>query len=189
MMAHYRPAFIVTGPVTTGAIIVTKNRQTKGIRSSQYVVAIGTITTAIDNVAILIDGAALEDIVTVPFDVTMEFSNVAGDAYALGIVPWASTDSITGVDGIVTLGAEIRAPGTTACTGGFSETLAVSVSPGQAAEVAAITNSYTGNKKGHGFLFFLGKDNSARQGQCDNCKNGKDLTHVFPLLIIVCIYK
>ena len=64
-----------------------------------------------------------------PIQRAMKLIHVSRYAVAVGIEPGTRSDSVSSVDGIVTLGAEIGAPGVVALLNSFRQVLADGIGP------------------------------------------------------------
>src|SRR5690606_24692225 len=84
-----------------------------------------------------------------PMRVAVQLVEICGDTRALGAEPRAGPDTIPGVDGPVSLRAEIRAPCSVAVTRRLGERLAVRVGAFEPAEVSALARPDARHEERH----------------------------------------
>src|SRR5262249_19146315 len=101
--------------------------------------------------ALLVEPSLIIDVVFV----AMQVGYVGRYLHTLGVDPWALADAVLGVDPTRTLRREIGVPRLATRPGGCGEILAMSVSAGKPAKVAALAEPDTGDEKAHGGLLGL----------------------------------
>jgi hypothetical protein len=130
-----------------GLVVAGRKGAAVGLGAGQRVVLVGGIAAAVDDVALLGQGALLRQIV-----VAVQFVDIFGDDDALGVLPRAVPDAVARIDrGLAVRGlrAEIGMPGVTAGPRALREPLTDLVGPGQTAEIGTFAGPGAGDKKGH----------------------------------------
>src|SRR5262245_45380615 len=148
MVADLRGAGTVAGPVAAGRVGAGREAAAIHGRAGEHVVLVGIIAAAVDLVAVLVERGLLVDVVVVAVQVIDIFRN----RHALGVAPGAVADAVARVHalrGADADRAQIGAPGAVAGACRLSELLAVRVGAGEAAEVGTISDTLTGDEKGH----------------------------------------
>ena len=79
----------------------------------------------------------------------VQLVKVARNHLAVGVVPGTITDSISRIDGITTLRAQIRTPCFVARTGNSCERLATRIGACEPPEITALSGTGTGDEKAH----------------------------------------
>jgi len=93
MMAQHHGALCATqGPIATGAVFARREGRTVCLGACQNVVHVGLVATAIHLFALFIERCVLVEIIAV-----VQFGNILGYHFALGVGPWPRTNAVLGV--------------------------------------------------------------------------------------------
>ena len=117
------PGFAIIGatrPVIAGHVLAVRICCPVDLCAGEDVMPVGRITAARYCSATLVD----RSIGAHPIQHAVKFIHVSRNAVAIGIEPWARSDSVRSVDGIVALGAEIGVPSEVTPVDAFRQVLA-----------------------------------------------------------------
>jgi hypothetical protein len=133
--------------VMAGTIFTWRKRASVGGRSGDNVVLIRLVAAAIDHIAEFIEARLFREEVG-----AVEFGEIVSDNHTLRIAPWAGTNSVARVNGLLTggrLGAEIRVPVSAlgACRGRELRTILIRAA--HPAEIASVADTDMRDEETH----------------------------------------
>ncbi len=190
---------LIAGPVVAGVIDTIRECGPIGLSPGKHFVAsrktsvFGVLPVVVARIGIVIqtghdlaffgEAGELIQIIALMREfhrIAMEMGQILRDHFAFEVVPGAFADAVARIDGGLAgsrLRAQVGVPCFIAGAYGSGERLAMRVSAGESAEIAAVTNGFTGHEKAHhrrrldaariftGSLR-LGKEQSAGEQDC-----------------------
>src|SRR5882762_895950 len=109
-MAELRGACRFARPVGAGMIGGIFKASAVGLRAGQHVVLVGRVSAAWNRATLFGQSGNLPKIVAEAREiqgVTVQIGKVIGDLFALGVVPRATANAVSGIDGVRALRAQV----------------------------------------------------------------------------------
>src|SRR5882762_8022786 len=151
-MAELRSACCFARPVGAGMIGGIFEASAVCLRACEHIMLVGCVSAAGNRAALLGQTGNLTEIIAEAREiqgVTVQISKVIGDLLALGVVPGATADAVSGIDGVRALRAQVGVESLRASRGG-GERLAELIGAGQATKVGPMAGTRAGDEKAHG---------------------------------------
>ncbi len=172
VVAHDGRAAVALRPVAAGGVLAGLGHGQRAVRAraGEDVVAVDLIAKARDDFALFSQRGVLADLGIG----AVQVGHAGGNDHALGVAPRAVANAIARIDGRLAIQrsiAQIGAPGFVACAHACGQRLAVAISPGQPAQVAALAGVGAGDEEAHG-VAARRPHGAATHNQCGSRKGG-----------------
>jgi hypothetical protein len=174
-MTELRGACCFARPVAAGMIGGIFKGSAVGLRACQHVVLIGCVPAAGDCATLLSQPGNFPEVVAEAREIQgipVQIGKVIGDLFAFGVVPGATADAVSGIDGVRALRAQVGVEGFRAPRRG-RERLADFIGARQATKVGPMAGTGARDEKAHGLRRSLcGLLRECQERPCDRQRDG-----------------